>query len=734
MNSRCALCNNLTIEGLIELARIELADSVWVPKRAYYQHHNSVTDLENSANAGCDLCSLLVSCLKGNEDTDSLAANKWIGIDCDLEESLFAAAKRLPYSDVKICIASGEASYGDTLDSIHVLDTILVQVGPLVDLDRDPDLEPDWEFPALQFKLTTLRENPSFIDSIRIGRYPVDEDLGAESNYTVAREWLNECKASHPNCLANTTPELPTRVIDTGADGTHIRVHQSNGRRAEYTALSHCWGGFIASVLSSTNLEELQQSLDFSTLPPNFQDAIIITRQLGIRYLWIDSLCIIQDSKQDWERESKKMGLIYRNSTVTISALASRGSASGILRQKSDAQSPFPDPVSLRVHENGVTNEQQVVQMAYQDFEEENLSRLDMSGPLSSRGWCLQESILAPRQLFFGRRQLYWRCPNGYCAADGTRKGLRIPPEPLSSLSNVLYGDILRTHNLIGRAGVLQDYYALVQQYSHRMLTYGSDKLPAFSGIAGGVHSAIGGVYLAGIWSTDLPTGLLWKQEMGTCQHVQAYRAPSWSWAVTDERFLYDNSGDLKVYPSTIELVDHDITLRDEKNPYGEIIFASITVRGLVLPYVRSRQHIHGGLDAYYKGNAYLDDDPPRYNGDDPTSPTVPQRTFPDLFIVENPDDVYILAMTATNLGNEVELEIDYDLFTDEEYLALIVHVDEEDNGRGAAKSVQGLIVKPSAVAQSSECSVFERVGMFVFTDLKFSRLQAWESRTSILV
>lgn len=157
MDSRCAHCNNLTIEGLIELAKIELADTVRVPKRAYYQHHKSVTDLENSANAGCDLCSLIVRCLKGNEVTDSLAADKWVGTDCDLEESLFAAAKRLPYSDVKICIASGEVSYEDTLDSTHVLDTILVQVGPLVDLDRDPNEEPDWEFPVLQFKLTTLR-------------------------------------------------------------------------------------------------------------------------------------------------------------------------------------------------------------------------------------------------------------------------------------------------------------------------------------------------------------------------------------------------------------------------------------------------------------------------------------------------------------------------------------------------------------------------------------------------
>ncbi len=105
----------------------------------------------------------------------------------------------------------------------------------------------------------------------------------------------------------------------------------SRGLKAEYIALSHCWGGKISPLLTTETLEPFQNRLSYAALPANFRDAIVITRELGIRYLWIDSLCILQDSKQDWQQESKMMAAIYRDSTLTISAMASSGSTQGIL-------------------------------------------------------------------------------------------------------------------------------------------------------------------------------------------------------------------------------------------------------------------------------------------------------------------------------------------------------------------------------------------------------------------
>ncbi|KAJ0118485.1 HET-domain-containing protein [Diaporthe amygdali] len=369
------------------------------------------------------------------------------------------------------------------------------------------------------------------------------------------------------------------------------------------------------------------------------------------------------------------MGLVYRNSSVTISAMASRGSRHGIIPRDVQMEPTLPLPASLRVS-NG---NEDVVTVLRQDFDEETLKRLDNRSPLSSRGWSLQESILSPRHLYYGRSQLYWRCPTGYQAADGTSSGLRLPEYTLPHVSSVFYRDIRRSQidEIPVERLLLEDYYALVEMYSHRSLTFSSDKLPAFSGISERLHAVIGGRYLAGIWTTDLAAGLLWRKEMATCKHEKTYRAPSWSWAVTDEEILYDKRGAVPESSRGIRLVDDSIHLKDENNPYGEIESAFITVQGLTLQLIRSRQHIQSrrGL---YQGDLLLDDDPPRYEDDNPNMPALVDRTRPLLFRAKNTNGVYLLAITSSLPSIDSELEIDPSLFTSEEYLALIVYVYEQ--------------------------------------------------------
>jgi hypothetical protein len=163
---------------------------------------------------------------------------------------------------------------------------------------------------------------------------------------------------------------------------------QKSQAASSMLALSHCWGGPISPMLTSNTLALFENLLPYSDLPANFQDAITITRRLGIQYLWIDSLCIVQDSKQDWEEQSKKMGSIYRDSTITISALASEGSKTGILTSKDKSCSPRTDPVattmSVTVNESILSG---VVQIERLDPDEETLNHLETSGPLAQRGW-----------------------------------------------------------------------------------------------------------------------------------------------------------------------------------------------------------------------------------------------------------------------------------------------------------------------------------------------------------
>lgn len=126
---------------------------------------------------------------------------------------------------------------------------------------------------------------------------------------------------------------LPSRLLDVKQlpNSAAVRVQDTSALDigVQYLALSHCWGSIDTIKLTSTSLVKYYSSICYDELPRTFQDAVSVTRRLGFRYLWIDSLCIIQDSEEDWKRESAKMGDVYRNSTSCIAALAARNSEGG---------------------------------------------------------------------------------------------------------------------------------------------------------------------------------------------------------------------------------------------------------------------------------------------------------------------------------------------------------------------------------------------------------------------
>jgi hypothetical protein len=438
--ARCNVCKNLTITRLVQSAKIELAGMGYVPDRpdAYFQHHSSVNALENSASAGCDLCTLFVDTLKGYEEDDdwTVSSDTWVGSGCDPSKSLFSVVKQpsamVPSTDIKLCIASGRSTEPEIMGGKVVLDTIVLQVGPTQKAEKDPELNGEFEepdFPRLFFKLTVPRGKPHVtidkprcqvrgrkkciplnifdishsktkianthtadqsteVDGYHIGRYKIPIEVSHDKSFDIARSWLHECETSHANCLTDALPEIPTRVIDVCTYMKDVRIHTSNEKTAQYAALSHCWGGPISPMLTSDTLATFENCLPYSDLPANFQDAITITRRLGIQYIWIDSLCIIQDSKQDWEEQSKKMGSIYRNSTITISALASEGSKRGILTSKNKPYSPKTEPVTTTISVTASESTSAgVVQVERLDPDEETLNNLDTSGPLAQRGW-----------------------------------------------------------------------------------------------------------------------------------------------------------------------------------------------------------------------------------------------------------------------------------------------------------------------------------------------------------
>ncbi|KAJ0295977.1 hypothetical protein COL516b_012033 [Colletotrichum fioriniae] len=217
---------------------------------------------------------------------------------------------------------------------------------------------------------------------------------GSPEQFVLLNEWLRVCDEQHSHAVDDRT-ELPTRLLDVGIDpNSTIRLCDGKSLPLErYTALSHCWGVNSQAQVRTLkeNIDVFREQIDFGILPKSFQDAVKITRALGLRYLWIDSLCIIQNDKQDWAFEATRMEHVFSSAYCTIAATAASSSAEGFLRQK--ANHPF---VTLEGSGGVFTFVRKSIDDFHQDVEQ---------AVLNQRGWVLQERALSRRTLHFTASQ-----------------------------------------------------------------------------------------------------------------------------------------------------------------------------------------------------------------------------------------------------------------------------------------------------------------------------------------
>ena len=411
-----------------------------------------------------------------------------------------------------------------------------------------------------------------------VGRQ-IESNPASEQSIFQVREWIHECTTVHAKCSKLLDKPLPTRVIDVGPanSSSEPSLLLSEGLLGQYVALSHVWGGLVPVRTLKKNLSNHLMQLPLSCLPASFRDAVIITRRLGFRYLWIDALCIIQDSEEDWEIECARMGDIYRNSTITIAAVDAVNSRAGFLNERSSLISSPPSCKFPRIDlGDGFGIDIKAVQRDPVEY-------LDKLSPLTFRAWCIQEKLLSPRMLYYGSRQTYWDCNTlTHLEAYGCA-----PP------ANELYGGLD-----FGKAGYSQDFNRMrllpkekrgsdriwmrfVHEYSSRSLTVLDDKLPALSGLAQEIHNVTGFHYLAGLWKEDLSQCLLWSVEDPDANKYQTqtvpYTAPSWSWASYHAPVQYrgpPNRFELQILEAETSLAGPD--------PFGKISSGYLCVRGRI--------------------------------------------------------------------------------------------------------------------------------------------------------
>ncbi|KAH7395597.1 heterokaryon incompatibility protein-domain-containing protein, partial [Cadophora sp. MPI-SDFR-AT-0126] len=371
----------------------------------------------------------------------------------------------------------------------------------------------------LYFELFRNRGNPVNSDRETSGRSifrdPVEAVIG------VALPWISDCQNTHVKCHQNDQGHLPTRVMDVGEDGDDVILRESKDISGKYAVLSHCWGNERALTTTTASIKQHMKVILFSGLPATFLDAVKITRMLGIKYLWIDSLCIIQDQLSDWEHESAKMHEYYRNSYVTIAALDSKNSFAGILHQR--------EVRSIQLLGSGKLFLRRKMPTARSIYE---------NSILESRAWCLQERLLSTRVINMGKSEILFECRTGHQRESSALLGdsfatqgfYRFGPDRLKRVLDGLESDPKSAERAPGV------WYDLVQQYSRRNLTNPEDMLPAILGVAEQVKTYTGLTYMYGLWKEDMARGLLWANDRRSFSEVseeerQQTGEPGWSWA-----------------------------------------------------------------------------------------------------------------------------------------------------------------------------------------------------------
>lgn len=421
--------------------------------------------------------------------------------------------------------------------------------------------------------------------------FPVDAVAGTSTESStaldVARRWLRLCDTSHINCqkwIHQSSDFLPTRLVDIGPDDGHTpRVCEGSSLApgTSYVTLSHHWGGEVSMQLKRDNLSIFQDGLP-DGIPMTFANAIQVTRAIGIQYIWIDSLCIIQDSKEDWQKESSRMDRIYEHAWCNIAATKANNSLEGLFSNR--------DPLTVRPVEVEARWDSHAPTKYYCWIPDLWSGNVDNS-PLLHRAWVVQEYILAPRVLHFAEGQIFWEC----CSLRACET------YPLGIPNHTAFKPNLDTQSLTRE--LITFYTPALQRYRLWQIHVGrytaskltkptEDKFLAISGLARKIGPP--GDYVAGLWKPILTRQLRW-QTGENCTRQAEWRAPSWSWASIDGPVYAETPGEPNVEASkriVFDILDIDVTPATF-DPFGPVLHGALRLKASLLRTVvyKSDQH-----------------------------------------------------------------------------------------------------------------------------------------------
>lgn len=342
---------------------------------------------------------------------------------------------------------------------------------------------------------------------------------------TAIKKWSDHCNANHGNQCMPQAKQIPHRLIEVRGNGSPPRLvlgKQLSVQNQQYTTLSHCWGTSLPMRTLLSNLESYSDQIPPPMIPRTFDDAILITQALGVRYIWIDALCIVQDDTKEWEQEAAKMKDIYSGSILNIAASDSSGSEGGCFPVKNSLVQTF----HLAQVEEGPE-----LLIRIQPGDTRHLTKHTV---LSSRGWVLQEQLLPHRIISCMSDEMHWECSEAYETETGVH---------FDSYVSDTRG-VPRMYQC--PASLQQDglWRSWMVNFSERDFSFWKDRLPALSGIVGKYQEITGDVSILGLWKHSIIQDLLWIRtgqiSLEPALEIGSASLPSWSWLSCPSHIEFD--------------------------------------------------------------------------------------------------------------------------------------------------------------------------------------------------
>ena len=407
--------------------------------------------------------------------------------------------------------------------------------------------------------------------------------------FNLAKTWLRECRQTHLFCGAPISSFNPTRLVHiVNRNLVRVVLSQEQTTYQSYAAFSHCWGKAKTVKLLEENMQVLLHGIPVLDLPVSYQEAILVCQALDISYIWIDSLCIIQDSKDDWTREAAMMQDVYQNSILNICASAAADNSEASFQYRDTS---LIVPLEVDVVSKGAETRR------YQLVSSEHIGNDIVNSPLRSRAWVYQEDVLSKRSLSLTRSQLWWECRQTIaCETYPLAMPFNLLPE--NQAARLRARKELSRHSQKSGSSFSDDeinrkywrWYNSIADYSECALTQPTDKLVALSGVAQSyrdLNRLQDEDYIAGYWKSQLPYALCWQtKKLKWTYRPPVYIAPSWSWASIEGAIDYGFSAEEMEKVSTKSLCQiKDIKLHHVHARYktGPLRGGCIHLRGHII-------------------------------------------------------------------------------------------------------------------------------------------------------